>query len=136
MEWNKQKDQFEKSLPTPSPTISVKVSMLKEVHAKCGINCKGEFSAEAVDAVTDTGAQTTSAGVGILKDLGINENMLVPTRHKIVGITDTPIGRHWCSVRSNPLQRCNNKADDPRLKKLIWTVSVRRCMQRLGNCTS
>ena len=104
MEFDKEKEQFEKSIPTPSPKISVKVSLLKEVHAKCGINCKGEFSAEAVDAITDTGAQTTSAGVGILKDLGINENMLVPTRHKIVGITDTPlegIGAVFAKIQYN-----------------------------------
>ena len=89
MEWNGNGNRFEQCLPQPSPKVQVEVSLLKDVHNKCGINCKGEFPTKVISAIADTGCQTTTSGIGLLKVLGMTENMLVPTRHRIVGITDT-----------------------------------------------
>ena len=89
MEWNRKSDRFEKCSPVPSPKIQVKVGLLRDVHSNFGVNCKGEFSTKTIDAIADTGCQTTTSGIGLLNILGMSENMLVPTKHRIVGITDT-----------------------------------------------
>ena len=92
MEFNWESGQFERAIPTPSPTATVKVTVLNDIHAKYGFISRGKCQAD-VTAVTDTGCQTTTAGLDICQALGIEvpQNILVPTRHKVVGITNTPL---------------------------------------------
>ena len=92
MEFNWESGQFERAIPTPSPTATVKVTVLNDIHAKYGFISRGKCQAD-VTAVTDTGCQTTTAGLDICQALGIKvaRNILVPTRHKVVGITNTPL---------------------------------------------
>ncbi len=89
MEWEKKTGEFKKCPPAPSPKIRVKVELLTEVHKQFGVNCNGSFTAQSIDAIADTGCQTTTSGIGLLDRLGMSEHMLVPTKHRIVGITDT-----------------------------------------------
>ena len=88
MEWNHDANKFERRLPRPSPTIAVEVSVLKEVHQRCGIKCGATYPTVSIQAVTDTGCQTTTAGIDILKMLNVSKDALIPTKHKIVGITE------------------------------------------------
>ena len=88
MEWNGVKGAVEKKLTNAPPRIEVKARLMEELHGKYGVKCSssGIF---AMSAVTDTGCQTSTAGVDILKKLSIPERYLIPTCHRIIGITDT-----------------------------------------------
>ena len=91
MEWNAKNDEFEKCLPIPSPMMKVKVSLLSDVHKKFGVNCTDGPTMKEISSIVDTGCQTTTSGIGLLEALRMSENMLVPTKHRIVGITDTSL---------------------------------------------
>ena len=94
MEWNGA--SFVPQRPAPSPKIDVNVSIMHSAHKKLGVNwCgsrKGSYSPTTVCAVTDSGCQTCTAGVEFLDDIGCPKSYLVPTSHKIVGITDASLG--------------------------------------------
>ena len=89
MEWDTVTKQFEKKFPAPSPVVDVKVEILRNVHEKYGFRLKKNLKRTVIDAVADTGCQTTTSGIDILRKLNISERSLVPTVHRIVGITDT-----------------------------------------------
>jgi hypothetical protein len=88
MEWNGTKQKFERQLPLPPPIIAVNVSLMTESHKSFGVHCK-ERPGKQVEAVADTGCQTSTCGQNILRLLDIPERYLIPTNHGIVGITDT-----------------------------------------------
>ena len=89
MEWNEHANSFEKKAPSPSPRINVIVKLMSEAHEKFGIHCNKILPPKTMSAITDSGCQTTSAGINVLRELNIPERFLIPTRHCIVGITDT-----------------------------------------------
>ena len=93
MEWNKDTAKFERKVPTAPPMIEVRARLMEEVHTGYGIKCKSE-GIIPIAAVTDTGCQTSTAGMDILKKLGIKERYLIPTCHRIIGITDTRLRIH------------------------------------------
>jgi len=88
MEWNMEMGKFERKTPTAPPMIEVRARLMEEVHEGYGIKCQGKGQIP-VAAVTDTGCQTSTAGIDILKKMGIEERHLIPTCHRIIGITDT-----------------------------------------------
>ena len=88
MEWNQEDQRFQKQLPLPPPVIPVKVRLMVESHKEFGIRCEVR-SPSRVDAVADTGCQTSTCGLDVLKVLNIPERYLIPTSHNIIGITDT-----------------------------------------------
>ena len=65
------------------------------VHEKFGSRWsgsrKGTHTPRKANAVTDSGCQTCSAGTDFLKDIGCPEAYLVPTSHRIVGITTSSL---------------------------------------------
>ena len=89
MEWDTNKDKFEKKFPAPSPVVNAKITVLRDVHVKYGFRLKKNLKSRILDAVADTGCQTTTSGIDILEKLNISQRSLVPTTHRIVGITDT-----------------------------------------------
>ena len=91
MEWNEVTDRFEKVSPKASPLVEVEASLMSDVHQEFGVSCKPTFPTITINAIADTGCQTTTAGVNILKKLNISRDMLIPTRHKIVGITENSL---------------------------------------------
>jgi len=91
MEWSNDTNKFERSLPRPSPVIDVEASVLTDVHQKYGVKCNAIYPTVSIQAVTDTGCQTTTAGVGILKMLNMTKEDLIPTKHKIIGITENSL---------------------------------------------
>ena len=60
---------------------------MTESHQNFGIHCK-ELPNKEIEAIADTGCQTSTCGMDTLKELGIPERYLIPTHHGIVGITD------------------------------------------------
>jgi len=91
MEWNEVTDRFEKVSPKASPLVEVEASLMSDVHQEFGVSCKPTFPTITINAIADTGCQTTTAGVNVLKKLNISRDMLIPTRHKIVGITENSL---------------------------------------------
>ena len=92
MEWNKNAGKFEQMRPEASPKVRIRVSMMKEVHNKFGITVNSNTKTRMVDAITDTGCQTTTCGVEMLDLLNIDQNHLVPTNHGMIAICDTSLG--------------------------------------------
>ena len=84
---------FVPTRPSPSPKITVNVSIMHAAHKKFGVTWKGSrrgaFKSHAVDAIADSGCQTCSAGFDTLERIGCPVPYLVPTNHRIVGITDS-----------------------------------------------
>jgi hypothetical protein len=89
IEWDQQADKFSKKLPAPPPIINVKATILRNVHERYGFRIKKNAHSKMVEAVADTGCQRTTGGIDILRKLKISRRSLVPTTHRIVGITDT-----------------------------------------------
>ena len=88
MEWNNKTRKFERKSPKPPPIINVKVSLMNEVHKDFGIHCTQKPDKD-IEAIADTGCQTTTCGIDTLREMNIPEQCLIPTNHGIVGITDT-----------------------------------------------
>ena len=104
MEWDTATNKFEKKFPAPSPAVDVKLKILRDVHEKYGFRLKKNLKRTVIDAIADTGCQTTTSGIDILKKLNISERSLVPTVHRIVGITDTRltiVGSLFVSIEHN-----------------------------------
>ena len=76
---------------------------MTESHREFGIHCEDRPS-KSIDAIADTGCQTSTCGVDTLKMLNIPERYLIPTSHGIVGITDTRLqilGTVMMAIRYN-----------------------------------
>ena len=89
MAWDVNEEKFIRKRPTPSPKMDVKLSLLTESHKQFGIFCNRKVPDKKFTAVADTGCQTTTAGIDLLKALRIPKRFLIPTSHLIVGITDS-----------------------------------------------
>ena len=94
MKWDGQ--QFTQSHPHPPPVIPVEFTIMHEAHKSFGRKWrgtrKGAFSTHTIEALCDTGCQTSIAGEEFLKHIDCPYEYLVPTNHKIMGITDTSLG--------------------------------------------
>ena len=89
MAWSEEGEKFVKKPPTPSPLLPVKLTLLTDSHKQFGIYCNQKVLERKLTAVADTGCQTTTAGTDLLEALRIPKQFLIPTRHLIVGITDS-----------------------------------------------
>ena len=90
MSWDGNK--FKQQAPSPSPIVQCHMEVMTHAHKSFGKHITGKpLSAQQVSSCTDTGAQTCSSGPEILERLGCSDDILVPTRHRIKGITDTPL---------------------------------------------
>ena len=92
MEW--ENDRFVPKKPAPSPYVSVKVSVMHESHKKLGVKLRGRRKecSRNIQALADSGCQTCTAGKELLDILDIPESFLVPTTHRIMGITKDSLG--------------------------------------------
>ena len=89
MEWSDGKSKFERTTPRKPPMLTVQTRLMKEVHQGFGVKC--ESVERKMVVVADTGCQTSSAGLDVLKTLGVKKRWLIPTCHRIIGITDTQL---------------------------------------------
>jgi len=71
----------------------VRVKILTNVHQAHNVNedIIPPTANHHVEALADTGCQTCTAGADILRQLKIDKKMLVPSCHRIAGITDTTL---------------------------------------------
>ena len=86
--------QFTPGRPAPSPKLKVKISLMHTAHERFGCRWKGSRVGYALpksfDTTADTGCQTCTAGTDVIRHLCPVE-YLVPTRHRIVGITESSL---------------------------------------------
>ena len=80
--------------PKPLPKLEVNVTVLTASHrhfnkAFSNHDLKNINNGALIACLTDTGAQTCASGPEILKQLNIHEKYLIPTSHRIVGVTQT-----------------------------------------------
>ena len=83
--------EFSRQPPTEPPTVAVEISIMHRAHTSFGRNWHGRTvpRATVIVACADTGAQTCSSGPEILALLNCPEQYLIPTSHKIRGITNS-----------------------------------------------
>ena len=92
--WNKEADSFQPHAPPPSPIMMVTVRILTDVHKRYGRPVEEHTSivvSSQIEAIADTGCQTCTSGSKLLKHLKVPLSYLIPTRHRIIGITDTTL---------------------------------------------
>ena len=80
--------------PATPPKMGVEVTVMHAAHKKFGAKWKGSrvgiSDAKALEAIADTGCQTCTIGMDAIARL-CPEEYLIPTRHRIVGITDASL---------------------------------------------
>ena len=89
--WNG--NRFQRGPPDPPPSLTIEITLIPEAHAEFGHASKkvSNLRTHRITAVPDTGAQTCSSGPELQKVLGCPDRFLVPTRHRIRGITEAPL---------------------------------------------
>lgn len=94
MEWSE--DRFVSRRPHPLPTMPIRVEIVKEAHAqfKRPVSDTKRLRVQqhtGVTALADSGAQTCACGVDVIRELGLDDSDLVPTSHRILGVTLTAL---------------------------------------------
>ena len=94
LDW--QTGSFSAIPPSPLPIVRINITTMHATHERLGKRWKGNrrgiFDPTETEAIADTGCQTCTAGLEILELLNCPESYLVPSSHKIVGITHTSLG--------------------------------------------
>ncbi len=89
MEWNG--TEFAPQTPAPSPYINVEATLMSAAHDKLGVKWQGSrkraFQPRSSRSLADSGCQTCTAGLDFVEEIGCPMSYLVPTTHKIHGIT-------------------------------------------------
>ena len=90
------KGQFQQKQPPPAPMMQILAMVMHSVHAIHGRHWRGSrngiFESRKIEALGDTGCQTCTAGENFLERINCPHEYLIPTRHRIVGITDDSLG--------------------------------------------
>ena len=83
--------EFSRQPPTEPPTVEVEISIMYRAHTSFGRNWHGRTvpRTTVIVACADTRTQTCSSGPEILALLNCPEQYLIPTSHKIRGITNS-----------------------------------------------
>ena len=92
MEWHA--DRFIPRRPNPLPSIRIKTEIIQGAHEEFSRpiaqdKCARVSRHEGIVAFADSGAQTCACGFDVLHELGLNERDLIPTSHRILGVTMT-----------------------------------------------
>lgn len=90
MEWIDSIGRFAHRSPPHLPCLTVSVQVLNTTHSAFNRPVP-ESSTQAVkfNTIADTGAQTCACGPEIIRELGLAEQDLVPTSHRINGVTSS-----------------------------------------------
>ena len=95
---------------------------MHEAHKKLGVHWKGSrkrfFNSHVVEAVTDTGCQTCTAGIDFLERIGCPESYLVPTSHLII------LGYRRIGVVASRNRWEGNPPNGPHLQELSWIIFI------------
>ena len=86
--WNG--EQFQRSSPEPPLSVTMEIAMMTGTHAafSCIPTNTVSHKSHHIPAFADTGAQTCSSGPEIQRLLGYPDGYLMPTIHRIRGITN------------------------------------------------
>ena len=87
MEWDNDTKYFKPMKPNPLPEIKIRIKLHENKHEETNSRKTAEWT--TLRAVADTGCQTCTAGMDLIKQLCCPISSLIKTRHRIVGITDT-----------------------------------------------
>ena len=87
MEWNHASARFTTRTPHQMPINTVKVELLRGGHASFHRPILPSATSTHTELVADTGAQTCASGPHLLTALGLEESDLIPTFHRIKGVT-------------------------------------------------
>ena len=92
MEWSG--DSFKPCSPKPLPSLQISAEILHRSHTQFGISQPPASVSNPVklSAFADSCCQTCTAGEEFLNQLKYPSNSLIPTSHRIVGITDDSLG--------------------------------------------
>ena len=94
MEWDSRDMAFRQAKPRSMPLMSVSITPLPHAHASFGSTLAAAPQTATLHAIADTGAQTCAAGADLLDALGLSLGDLVPTSHRIKGVTKTYLDIH------------------------------------------
>lgn len=87
--------EFLPRAPKPPPKLHVEATVMHAAHKRFGRDWKGSRKGTSdptdVEAIADTGCQTCTAGTNVVEKLGCPKTYLVPTKHRIMGITETSL---------------------------------------------
>ena len=93
MEWTGA--EFSPKPPASSPRMEIGVSIMHSAHERFGVKWKGSrkgiYKPHTVSTLADSGCQTCTAGIDLLEDIKCPLSYLVPTTHRIMGITKSPL---------------------------------------------
>ena len=89
MEWSG--STFIPQQPENSPKLTKHVQLDQKHHHKFGKPVRHHPKLTPFFTIADTGCQTCTAGMGFLYQMNCEESDTIPTKHKIVGINNTPI---------------------------------------------
>lgn len=96
MEWSETAGSFVNNCPKALPQLQVSVSVMASAHRDFGreipdLELHKIRNQTRITCCTDTGAQTCASSPDILRTLNVREKYLIPTSHKIVGVTKSPM---------------------------------------------
>ena len=93
MEWNG--TAFTPTPPASQPILDINISMMPAAHATFGIKWTGSrrglYNRRSAKALADSGCQTSTAGLDFLHAINCPESFLIPTSHRIMGITSSSL---------------------------------------------
>ena len=94
MEWDTAQQGFKSRRPDPLPQLRIKLAIIPEAHSAFNhpvstAKCVRVQNHSGLEAYADSGAQTCACGMEILRSLGLDESDLIPTSHRILGVTAT-----------------------------------------------
>ena len=97
-------ESFHVTKPSPAPMIHVTCTVIVENHVMYGRKPERRPKPAEEDGLADTGAQVCTGGPDLLTDLHVDENILIPTKLEVKGITHSPVtmlGALFLEVSSN-----------------------------------
>ena len=89
MEWDGARSRFTAEKPKALASIQVQITPLMSAHESFHSPLPPTAHATLTTAVADTGAQTCASGPALLKSIGVERKDLIPTSHRIKGVTQS-----------------------------------------------
>ena len=90
MEWSG--NTFAPQRPAKSPSLTIYVELDCKHQGKFGKPLRHQPRSTPIIAIADSGCQTCTAGLDFLYRMGCTASDTVATNHRIVGITNSPLG--------------------------------------------
>ena len=86
LEWVPPICHFVHRLPPQLPNITVGIEVLTDIDVAFNHPITAQLKETTIKAILDTGAQACACGPEMIRKIGVSEEDLVPTSHKINGV--------------------------------------------------